>query len=153
MIEAKPSDVEITYQIMCNSIKLYIEKLWAWDDTHQQKIHKKKFKATKTILIEFQKTIVGYLVLSENENEIFLENLLIDVSFQNLGIGKDVMKSVIKKSNSEMKTIRLKVFKINMKAQKFYQNLGFEKTSENEFNFEMKRAFRLSKKASPQKKS
>lgn len=139
--KAKPSDVGITYQIMCNSIKPYIQKLWGWDDSHQQKIHKKNFRASKTTLIEYQKKIIGYLVISENDTELYIENLLIDGSFQNLGIGNVVMKRVIQKSASEKKSIRLQVFKINTKAQKFYQNLGIEKTSENEFNFQMIKAF------------
>lgn len=126
---------------MCNSIKPYLEELWDWDEMHQQKIHKKKFRASKTSLIEFQEKIIGYIVISEKDTEIYIENLLIDNSFQNLGIGKEVMKNVIRKSNLEKKPIRLQVFKINMKAQKFYQNLGFDRTSENEFNFEMKKCF------------
>lgn len=51
------------------------------------------------------------------------------------------MQRMIQKSISEKKNIRLQVFKINTKAQKFYQDLEFKKTSENEFNFEMKRSF------------
>lgn len=126
---------------MCNSIKPYIEKLWDWEDLHQRKIHKKKFKASKISLIEVEEKIVGYIVLSENDKEIYIENLLIEQLFQNLGIGKKVMQSLIQKSSIKKKPIRLQVFKINTKAQKFYQNLGFDRTSENEFNFEMKKCF------------
>lgn len=141
LVKAKSSDVGVTYQIMCNSIKPYLEKLWDWDETHQQTIHNKKFKASKTSLIVFQKQIVGFMVLSEKNNEIYIENLLIDRQFQNSGVGTEVMQRMIQKSISEKKSIRLQVFKINTKAQKFYQDLEFEKTSENEFNFEMKRHF------------
>lgn len=81
------------------------------------------------------------IVISENDTEIYIENFLIDNTFQNLGIGKEVMKSIIQKSSLENKSIRLQVFKIDTKAQKFYRNFGFERTSENEFNFEMKSCF------------
>ena len=141
LINANASDVEITYQIMCNAMKPYIEKLWIWDEMHQRKIHKKKFKPSKTSMIEFEQNRVGYLVISEFDTEIYIENLLIENAFQNLGIGNEVMKSIIQKYSLEKNSIRLQVFKINTKAQKFYLNLGFEKTSENEFNFEMKRFF------------
>ena len=141
LIQAKASDLEVTYQILCNSLKPYLEKLWDWDEVHQRKIHKRKFKPSKTSLIKFHEQIVGFMVVSEKDQEVYIENLLIDQSFQNLGIGTEVMQRLIRKSNSEKKAIRLQVFKINTKAQKFYQNLEFEKTSENEFNFEMKRFF------------
>ncbi|MGV8814213.1 MAG: GNAT family N-acetyltransferase [Gelidibacter sp.] len=141
LIQAKASDLEITYKIFCTSLKPYLEKLWDWDEVHQRKIHKKKFKPSKTNLIEFEEQIVGFMVLSEKEKEFYIENLLIDQTFQNLGIGTEVMQRMIQKSISEKKNIRLQVFKINTKAQKFYQDLEFKKTSENEFNFEMKRSF------------
>ena len=141
--KANLSDVEITYQIMCNSIKPFIEKLWNWDEGHQQSLHKKKFKASKTSLIVFREEIVGYFVLSEKDCEIYIDNFLIDNSFQNLGIGKEVMNSIIQKSGIEKKPILLQVFKINTHAQRFYRHLGFEKISENEFNFEMKRSFKI----------
>lgn len=147
LLKASSSDDEIVYQLMCNSIKPYFEKLWDWDEVHQQKLHKKKFKVSKTRIVEFQEKIVGYLVLSESNTEIYIESLMIDFSFQNIGIGKEVMKNIIQKSTSEKKHIRLQVFKINTVAQRFYQNLGFEKTSESEFNFEMKRYFEISKNA------
>lgn len=139
LIESKVSDLEITYQIMCNSFKPYFEKLWDWDEAHQQKLHKKKFKVSKTKLIQFREQIVGYIVVSEKNREIYIENLLIDKAFQNRGIGSEVMETIVQKSVLEKKVIRLQVFKINTRAQQFYQNLGFEKTSETEFNFEMKR--------------
>ena len=91
MVEAKSSDVEVTYQIMCNSLKPYLVKLWDWDEAHQQKIHRKKFKASKTHLIKFQEEIIGYMVVSEKDKEIYLEHLLVDDQFQNLGIGTEVM--------------------------------------------------------------
>lgn len=138
LIASKTSDIGITYQIVCNSIKPYIKKLWGWDDVHQQKIHQKKFKVSKTKLIQFEDQIVGFIVVNHSDNEIYLENLLIDQHFQNLGIGKEIMGNIIEKAILEMKTIRLQVFKINYRAQHFYERLGFKRISENEFNFEMK---------------
>lgn len=63
LIKAKRSDVEITYQIMSNSIKPYIEKLWNWNEMHQQRVHQKRFDASKTSLIQFQSDIVGISLL------------------------------------------------------------------------------------------
>ncbi|MGC1633253.1 MAG: GNAT family N-acetyltransferase [Gelidibacter sp.] len=127
--------------ILCTSLKPYLEKLWHWDEVHQRTIHKKKFTPVKTSLIKFHEQIVGFMVVSEKDQEIYIENLLIGQYFQNLGIGTEVMQRMIQKSISEKKVIRLQVFKINIKAQKFYEDLEFKKTSENEFNFEMKRFF------------
>ena len=64
---------------------------------------------------------------------------MIEQKFQNLGIGKLVMEQIIKRAKTKKKQIRLQVFKINIKAQRFYVNLGFEKISDLENHIEMKK--------------
>ena len=116
-----------------------MEKIWSWNDQFQKKIHKTNFTASDTKIIEQNGKEVGYIVLKETIDEIYIENLLIENEFQNLGIGKAIMEKIIERANSEEKLIRLQVFKINIKAQKFYQNLGFEKNSETENHIGMKK--------------
>ncbi|MDO6518984.1 GNAT family N-acetyltransferase [Zobellia uliginosa] len=136
---AKTSDLELTYRIKTNSIKPYVEKIWTWNDQFQKKIHETDFTVSDTKIIELNGKEVGYLVLKETLDEIYLENLLIENEFQNSGIGKAVMEKIIERANSEKKLIRLQVFKINIKAQKFYESLGFEKYSEMENHIGMKK--------------
>ena len=116
-----------------------MEKIWSWNDQFQKKIHKTNFTASDTKIIEQNGKEVGYIVLKETIDEIYIENLLIENEFQNLGIGKAIMEKIIERANSEEKLIRLQVFKINIKAQKFYQNLGFEKNSVTENHIGMKK--------------
>ena len=116
-----------------------MEKIWSWNDQFQKKIHKTNFTASDTKIIEQNGKEVGYIVLKETIDEIYIENLLIENEFQNLGIGKAIMEKIIERANSEEKLIRLQVFKINIKAQKFYQNLGFEKNSDTENHIGMKK--------------
>lgn len=136
---AKTSDLELTFRIKSNSIKPYVEKIWTWDNQLQKKIHETNFIASDTKIIELKGKDVGYLVLKETLDEIYIENLLIETENQNLGIGKFVMETIIERANHEQKCIRLQVFKINIKAQKFYKKLGFEKISETENHFAMKK--------------
>lgn len=136
---AKKSDYEKTYRIKYNSIKEYVEKIWDWDELQQREIHKKKFIASDTKLIEYKKQEIGYIILKETINEIFIENLLIEKEFQNLGIGKEIMERIIERSNSEKIIILLQVFKMNTKALKFYRSLGFEEIFKNENHIEMKK--------------
>ena len=133
----KTSDLELTYRIKSNSIKPYVEKIWSWNEPYQKEIHEMNFIASDTKIIELDRKEIGYLVLKETNDKIFIENLLIEKEFQNLGIGKEVMEKIVERANSEKKIIHLKVFKINNKAQKFYKNLGFEKTFEMEHHVRM----------------
>ncbi|MBK0382169.1 GNAT family N-acetyltransferase [Pedobacter sp. SD-b] len=137
--DAINKDLELTYRIKTNSIKMYVERIWTWNKKTQRKIHETNFMASKTKIIIHDLREVGYLVLKETFDEIYIENLLIDNEFQNLGIGKTIMKEIIERATSEKKLIYLQVFKINIKAIKFYRNLGFEKTSEMENHVGMKK--------------
>ncbi len=138
---ATNSDLVLTYRIKTNSIKPYVEKIWSWNEAHQWEIHKDNFIASDIKIIELKQQGVGYLVVKETDKQIIIENLLIDKDFQNLGIGKVIIQEIIQRANSETKEMRLQVFKINTKAQKFYQSLGFEKTSEKEHHIEMKKSW------------
>lgn len=129
---AEKSDLELTFRIKINSLKPYIEKIWIWNDVHQHKMHEVNFIPSNTKIIEYDKQEIGYLVLKETKREIYIENLLIEKTFQNLGIGQKIMEKIIEQANLDKKQIQLQVFKINDKAQRFYRNLGFEKTFENE---------------------
>ncbi|MDD3722394.1 MAG: GNAT family N-acetyltransferase [Lutibacter sp.] len=126
----KKSDFEKIFEIKKNSIRPLVEKIWGWDESYQRKIHEQNFIASDTKLIEYNKQKIGCIVIKETDSEIYIENLLIEKKFQNLGIGKEVMERIIERANSEKKLIRLQVLKINIKAQRFYRNLGFEKTSD-----------------------
>ncbi len=126
---AENSDLEKIYRIKSKSIKPYIEEIWGWKEAYQREVHINNFVALDTQLIVYKRQEIGYIVMKETVKEIYIENLLIKEEFQNLGIGNEVMGQIFDRANSENKIIRLQVFKINTKAQRFYENLGFEKTS------------------------
>jgi len=138
---AKTSDLELTYRIKNKSIKPYVEKIWGWNESNQLKIHNQSFNANDTKLIEYHKQYIGFLVIKETDNEIYIENLLIEMEFQNLGIGKTIMEQIVESADFKKKRIRLKVFKINTKAQRFYENFGLEKISEMENHIEMEKTY------------
>jgi len=137
--KAVESDLEITYLIKSNSLKLYIDKIWGWDESFQERFHKKYFSKESTDLIILDEKKIGYIIMKESDEEIYIENILIDNRFQNLGIGTNIMKSIINKANSQRKTIRLQIFKINVKAKRFYINLGFNEISEKEHHIVMEK--------------
>ena len=136
---ANDSDLELTYRIVCNSIKPYVTEIWGWDEKLQNKLHRQKFVASETEIIVHKEQEIGLLIVKESENEIYLQSILIEKKFQGLGIGKMIMENIIKRANYVNQPIRLQVFKINLKAQRFYEKLGFEKISEMENHIGMKK--------------
>ncbi len=137
LIRARDSDLELTFEIKKQSILPYVLELWGWDEELQRQIHENTFIPSEISLIHYKDQTVGLTVIKETEDHIFVQNLLIVNEFQNLGIGQQLMDDLIAKSRSEQKPIRLQVFKINKKAQKFYRKLGFEAYSETENHIKM----------------
>lgn len=82
---------------------------------------------------------IGYWTKRVSNSEIYIENLILGKRFQNSGFGTEIMKLLIKEAEKEKKPIGLRVLKENKRAKKFYENLGFEKISESENHYEMKK--------------
>ncbi|CAG2534629.1 Ribosomal protein S18 acetylase RimI [Maribacter dokdonensis] len=136
---AKYEDWKLTFEFKKDGLKSYVEKIWGWDEKIQKKMHKDNFDPKKTEIIQSENNEIGYLTIRTSDAEIYLENLILGKEFQNNGFGTKIMDSIIKKSEKEKKSIGLKVLKVNKKAKKFYENLGFEKISESENHYEMKK--------------
>tara|TARA_R110002020_G_scaffold424471_1_gene633730 strand:+ start:973 stop:1446 length:474 start_codon:yes stop_codon:yes gene_type:complete len=136
---AKYEDWKLTFELKKDGLKSYVEKIWGWDEKIQKKMHKENFDPKKTKIIQLENNEIGYWTIRTSDSEIYLENLVLGKDFQNSGFGTKIMDSIIKKSEKEKKSIGLRVLKENKKAKKFYENLGFEKVSESENHYEMKK--------------
>jgi ribosomal protein S18 acetylase RimI-like enzyme len=69
---------------------------------------------------------VGYMQLKLDSGALHLVNILILPEFQNLGIGTEVIKNLITESEKDGRVLKLGVFKINERARKLYESLGFK---------------------------
>ncbi len=136
---AKYDDWELTFELKKDGLKNHVEKIWRWDEKAQRKLHEENFDPKKTEIIQLENNEIGYLTIKECNLELYIENLILGNDFQDKGFGTKIMSSIIQKSKKEKKSIRLRVLKENKRARKFYENLGFEKTSESENHDEMKK--------------
>ena len=63
------------------------------------------------------------------DNTFEIGNICIKPEYQNKGIGTAILKEIIFENKG--KNIKLQVFKINERAFKLYEKMGFEKIDEN----------------------
>ena len=136
---ANYSDLELTYQLKKDGLKKYVEKIWGWNEKKQAQLHENNFDPKKTKIILLENNKVGFWTEKISDSEIYIENLIIEKNFQNNGLGTKVMHSLINESENKKKSIGLRVLKENKRAIKFYENLGFEKISESENHYEIKK--------------
>lgn len=96
---------------------------------------KHQFEHAKIILLNNQK--IGLLKVTENSTEIEIHQIQIAPNYQNKGIGREIIQSILQKASAKKIPVKLSVLKVN-KAQTLYQNLGFAIYDENEFSYFMK---------------
>ena len=78
----------------------------------------------------------GFYNGKEIENNTFeIGNICIKPEHQNKGIGTAILKEIIFENKG--KNIKLQVFKINKRAIKLYEKIGFERTNENKTHYIM----------------
>lgn len=83
--------------------------------------------ARTVILQDGSSKIVGFLVFSEDHDELYLNTLVIDAKFQGQGLGKQVMKWLEALAHqNHCRTMGLCVQINNHRAIRFYEKIGFE---------------------------
>ena len=139
LIRAMTGDSELIFDIKKRSIKPYVEKMFGWDEEWQRQFVYKNYRPKDIEFIIAEDHCIGILEVQEDDNEIFLKNILIVDEYQEHGIGTDILKQLIEKAEASQKSIRLEVLAINQRAEAFYKRLGFEVTERTNIKVCMKK--------------
>ena len=131
--KAEIEDLDLTYKIKKNALSEYLEQLWGWNDEAQYEFHKKHFNPDNFQIIEVSNESVGYLETTQKDDVLFLLNLMILKKNQGKRIGKIILEDLLKNHSQ----IELEVLKVNLRAIRFYENLGFKILEEIDDAFQM----------------
>jgi RimJ/RimL family protein N-acetyltransferase len=112
--------------------------IWGWNDEAQLDFHKKDFDPRQiTILVDQDHNAVGLLNVTEDEAVLTIKSILICEKAQGGGIGTEVIARLIEQARSTNKRLEMQVLKVNARAKKLYERLGFKTTGETEFHYQM----------------
>ena len=126
-------ELDLTYKIKKNALSEYLEQLWGWNDEAQYEFHQEHFNPNNFQLIEISDEPIGYLETIQKDNILSILNLMILKQFQGKGIGKIILEDLLKNHPQ----IELEVLKVNTRAMRFYENLGFKILEEMDDAFQM----------------
>jgi ribosomal protein S18 acetylase RimI-like enzyme len=136
--KAVAADFELIFQIKVNSIKPYVDEIWGWENNVQLEYHRKDFYPENILIVsDFNDNEVGFVDTVEYEESIFIKSILIHHSAQGNGLGTKIITDLIQESSVKNKPIALKVFKINKRARKLYEKLGFKIVGQTTFHHQM----------------
>lgn len=84
--------------------------------------------------IKYENTLVGDVTLT-NSNEVCI---VISKPFQNMGIGKKVIKEIIKLAKEkELTSIKANIYSFNKQSQKAFETVGFKAYKDEWYEFKL----------------
>jgi ribosomal protein S18 acetylase RimI-like enzyme len=128
---SKKSDLDFVINLIKSTFKEHIIQTWGeWDENSQYEYWKKNLKPKLHKIIVFDNTDIGLYSIIEDEKSIELDLIFLIPEFQNKGIGKEIVTSLIETANKKSKSLKLKVLQSNIKALQFYKSLSFNVVKE-----------------------
>ena len=130
-------DSEWVFLVKKAALGKYIEQTWGWDEDFQRQFHANDFDPVQTQIVVEDGSDVGWMIVSETESEIQLQEIYIHPDHQGHGIGSHLVGLVLNKARSPSKPVRLQVLRVNVRARHLYERLGFKVIGENDKHYLM----------------
>ena len=117
---AAAKDLDILDRIHTENMKEYVEAVYPWNP----RLFRNNFVARDYRVIKYQNEIIGFIKVVASPTDIYLGEIQIISSYQNRGIGTNILENIITRTRLRDKRLWLKVIKGNP-AEKLYKRLGF----------------------------
>jgi ribosomal protein S18 acetylase RimI-like enzyme len=135
---ATAADDDFCLQLNMTTMREYVEPIYGWDIDEQRRLHAGWFNPDRLSIIEDDNgAAIGVLDVSDEGDHLYVSRIEVLPQAQGRGVGAAVMGRLIEKG----RTIRLRVFTNNIRAQRFYERLGFviDHESDDEHHVSMHR--------------
>jgi ribosomal protein S18 acetylase RimI-like enzyme len=99
---------------------------WGWDDAFQVQFFRDHHQPERLQVIELDGRPVGVIGHDIDAKRLYIGPYEVLPAFQGQGIGTAAMREVIAIGNAAGVPAELQVLKINTKARRLYERLGFE---------------------------
>lgn len=134
---ARLEDLELVYEITRDAMRDYVEQTWGrWDEAEQRKKHRDNYIPDTHRLVEIGNAVAGVMATENLPDHVWLVKLYLLADFRGQGIGTAMLEQVVQEAEELRKPVRLRVLRINVRAQALYARHGFrvvEQTPERLF--------------------
>ena len=114
------------------TMKDLIDRTWGWDEIWQREDFQRRVKRCRVSMIEVETIAVGALYVELLPQSIYITDLQILPEWQGHGIGAAVVKEIVHEAASAAKATELAVLRLNRRAGRLYERLGFVATGVDE---------------------
>ena len=124
------ADYEFCYHLHREALGEYVDKVWGWRESEQRERFGQYFDHLKRQVIVWQAQDVGALELEPRDGELYIAYIALLPEFQGRGIGTHVIDRVLADAFAVGQRVTLRVLRVNERARRLYESLGFEVTGE-----------------------
>jgi ribosomal protein S18 acetylase RimI-like enzyme len=135
---ATQQDKEFLYDLLKATMRAYVEALWGWDEAWQRAHFLEHLNLARSRIVVLDGVDIGVLTIEERQDEVFLGQIYILPTYQNRGIGTQLIRAVLSDAFAQELPVALRVLKSNPDAHRLYQRLGFQDSGETETHYMMR---------------
>jgi GNAT superfamily N-acetyltransferase len=132
-------DLAFASGIYLETMRYVTDRLPDFDEATHMAGFADRFRPEEVRIVVQDGKDVGWLQVSETDDEIFLKQVFLQPESQGRGIGSGLVMDLIERGRRVGKPVRLGVVKIN-RAVRLYERLGFGIVSEDHLKFYMERS-------------
>jgi N-acetylglutamate synthase-like GNAT family acetyltransferase len=130
---ARDEDLEFLFELLKASLGPYVEATFGpWQEEEQRSLLFASTRPETHQVVELEGRPIGCLAVARRPGEIRLQRVFLLPELQNRGIGSRLVEGLLEEARSAGLPLRLRVFKVNHRAQHFYRRLGFVVTGETD---------------------
>jgi GNAT superfamily N-acetyltransferase len=119
-------DAEFAYEVVKVTMRDYAIQTWGtWLDKESKIAATIDTESGKIEIIYINNEKAGTLQLEKRKHEIFINQIYLLPSFQNKGVGRDIINDLKKMARDEKTPLKLTVLQVNP-AKEFYIKNGFK---------------------------
>ncbi|MCF6318779.1 MAG: GNAT family N-acetyltransferase [Proteobacteria bacterium] len=130
-------DLPYLWKTYITALQQHIETIWGWDEKWQKSDFLKSLADYQTSILVCEGISIGYIQFKLNNEDLYINMIILQAGHQNKGIGAKLLASI--QTEQARNTIKLKCFKVNKAAYRFYLRNGFEVISEDEYSYLLSR--------------
>lgn len=132
-IPARKEDFEELVNLRIKAMKPSLEKIGRFTPERARERFYKSFIPENTTILKIENNIIGFYMITENDDNLFLKHLYIEPEYQGSGYGKLIIDKVKNYSIELKKNILLEALK-ESPSNDFYLKNGFSHISSSEFD-------------------
>jgi ribosomal protein S18 acetylase RimI-like enzyme len=107
----------------------YVGRTWGWDEEVQRRIFVERFDRQPRQIIQVEAVDVGVLVVVDRDNELYLELIEIVSAWQGKGLGREIVRWLLRRAEESRRPLTLHVLRSNPRALAFYEREGLNVVS------------------------